>query len=311
MGLVTIAADDVDAAVAELTAEIAKGSPQGLAASKSADDGADLGCIRPPRRGSDQAVRRAFRLRRGPRGNAGLPAEAPPKARATRSPGARRVDERAYNREYVDTSRACDEPQQQCLLDRSEEHRSSASVSSNERRARHGGPLKNFERERSVQPAPERRRAPVSTSAPHAREASTRDWARGAHRCSSPPARRLGIDAGDAAGKARRPQSHVGYTGVHWAQGDLLSGEGIDAALDGIDTVIHCATQGTRGKDVVSADNLIAAARRAKTANIIYVSIVGIDRIPMPYYKAKLRVEEALTASASATRSSGSRSSTT
>ena len=97
--------------------------------------------------------------------------------------------------------------------------------------------------------------------------------------------------------RALSRRSHVGYTGVHWAQGDLLSGEGIDAALDGIDTVIHCATQGTRGKDVVSANNLISAARRAGTANIIYVSIVGIDRIPMPYYKAKLRVEEALTAS--------------
>lgn len=91
---------------------------------------------------------------------------------------------------------------------------------------------------------------------------------------------------------SRKPR--VGYTGVHWAQGDLLSGEGIESALDGIDTVIHCATQGTRAKDVVSATNLISAARSAKTANIIYVSIVGIDRIPMSYYKAKLRVEEAL-----------------
>ncbi len=35
MGLVTMAADDVDVAVAELTVEIAKGSPQGLAASKA------------------------------------------------------------------------------------------------------------------------------------------------------------------------------------------------------------------------------------------------------------------------------------
>ena len=96
--------------------------------------------------------------------------------------------------------------------------------------------------------------------------------------------------------RALSRKSHVGYTGVHWAKADLLSGEGIDAALDGIDTVIHCATQGTR-KDVVSAGNLIAAARRAGTANIIYVSIVGINRIPLPYYKAKLRVEEALSAS--------------
>jgi uncharacterized protein YbjT (DUF2867 family) len=94
---------------------------------------------------------------------------------------------------------------------------------------------------------------------------------------------------------SRKPR--VGYTGVHWAQGDLLSGEGIDAALDGIDTVIHCATQGTRNKDVVSATNLISAARRAGTENIIYVSIVGIDRIALSYYKTKLRVEEALSAS--------------
>lgn len=35
MGLVTVAADDVSAAVSGLTAEIAKGSPQGLAASKA------------------------------------------------------------------------------------------------------------------------------------------------------------------------------------------------------------------------------------------------------------------------------------
>ena len=103
-------------------------------------------------------------------------------------------------------------------------------------------------------------------------------------------------EAGHAV-RALSRKSHVGYTGVHWAQADLLSGEGIDAALEGIDTVIHCATQGTRDKDVASAANLISAARRAKTANIIYVSIAGIDRIPLPYYKTKLRVEEALIAS--------------
>jgi uncharacterized protein YbjT (DUF2867 family) len=94
---------------------------------------------------------------------------------------------------------------------------------------------------------------------------------------------------------SRKP--HVGYTGVHWAQGDLLRGDGIDAALDGIEVVVHCATQGLRGKDVESATNLISAARRAGVGNIIYVSIVGIDRIPMGYYKAKLRVEETLAAS--------------
>lgn len=110
---------------------------------------------------------------------------------------------------------------------------------------------------------------------------------------------RVVCEATDAGHKVRAlsRKPHVGYTGVHWAQGDLLSGEGIDDALEGIDTVIHCATQGTRDKDVASANNLFSAARRARTNNIIYVSIVGIDRIPLPYYKTKLRVEEALEAS--------------
>ncbi len=77
MGLVTIATDDVDATVAALTAEIAKGSPQGLAASKALTTGADFECIRSARRGSDQAICGTFRVRRGPRGHALLPAEAP------------------------------------------------------------------------------------------------------------------------------------------------------------------------------------------------------------------------------------------
>ncbi len=110
---------------------------------------------------------------------------------------------------------------------------------------------------------------------------------------------RLVGEATEAGHKVRAlsRRDHVGYTGVHWAQGDLLSGAGIESAVDGIDTIIHCATQGTRGKDVVSANNLISSARRTGVDNIIYVSIVGIDRIPMGYYKSKLRVEEALTAS--------------
>ena len=97
--------------------------------------------------------------------------------------------------------------------------------------------------------------------------------------------------------RALSRRGHVGYTGVHWYQGDLLTAAGIDAALEGVDVVVHCATQGTRGKDVVSANNLIAAARRTGVSNIVYISIVGIDRIPMSYYKAKLRVEERLAAS--------------
>jgi uncharacterized protein YbjT (DUF2867 family) len=108
------------------------------------------------------------------------------------------------------------------------------------------------------------------------------------------------VGAATAAGnnvRAMSRRSHVGYTGVHWAQGDLLANAGVDAAVDGMDVIVHCATQFTRDKDVTSTQHLIAAARRAGVAHIIYVSIVGIDRIPLPYYKTKLRVEQALQAS--------------
>ena len=108
------------------------------------------------------------------------------------------------------------------------------------------------------------------------------------------------VGAATAAGhnvRAMSRRSHVGYTGVHWAQGDLLANTGVDAAVEGIDAIVHCATQGTGGKDVTSTENLITAARKAGVAHIIYVSIVGIDQIPMGYYKTKLRVEHALESS--------------
>src|SRR5258708_23880421 len=108
------------------------------------------------------------------------------------------------------------------------------------------------------------------------------------------------VGAATAAGhhvRAMSRRSHVGYTGVHWAQSDLLANIGVDAAVEGIDVIVHCATQGTGDKDVTSTENLITAARRAGVAHIIYVSIVGVDQIPMGYYKTKLRVEQALEAS--------------
>jgi uncharacterized protein YbjT (DUF2867 family) len=78
---------------------------------------------------------------------------------------------------------------------------------------------------------------------------------------------------------------------VRWHRGDLLAGTGIDAAVDNVDTIVHCATQATRDKDVTSMQNLIDAVRRGGVGHLIHVSIVGIDRIPLPYYKTKLRVE--------------------
>ena len=70
--------------------------------------------------------------------------------------------------------------------------------------------------------------------------------------------------------------------------GDLVTGRGLAPAMSDVDTVIHCATtQGSR--DLAATGNLIAAA--AGNVHLVYISIVGVDRIPLGYYRTKLAVE--------------------
>ncbi|MEU5683386.1 nucleoside-diphosphate sugar epimerase [Streptomyces venezuelae] len=71
---------------------------------------------------------------------------------------------------------------------------------------------------------------------------------------------------------------------------DLREGTGLDAAVTGVDVIVHCASS-VRGGDERAARNLIAAAEKAGVAHLVYISIVGIDRVPMGYYKTKLAVE--------------------
>jgi uncharacterized protein YbjT (DUF2867 family) len=72
--------------------------------------------------------------------------------------------------------------------------------------------------------------------------------------------------------------------------GDLRSGRGIEPAVAGTGVIVHCATGLGRG-DVDAARHLIDAALRAARPHLVYISIVGVDRIPIGYYKAKLEVE--------------------
>jgi uncharacterized protein YbjT (DUF2867 family) len=86
---------------------------------------------------------------------------------------------------------------------------------------------------------------------------------------------------------SRRPQLS-GSPEVEWTIGDLRKGEGIDEALQGIDTVIHCAS---RFSDATSARHLLRGATNAERPFIVYISIVGVDRVPLRYYRSKLEVE--------------------
>jgi len=72
---------------------------------------------------------------------------------------------------------------------------------------------------------------------------------------------------------------HEGGDGIEFVTGDLATGEGIEPAVDGAGTIVHCAG-GSKG-DEDKARNLVRAASRAGAAHVVYISVVGADRIPI------------------------------
>jgi uncharacterized protein YbjT (DUF2867 family) len=77
-------------------------------------------------------------------------------------------------------------------------------------------------------------------------------------------------------------------TGPGLRTGDLTTGDGISAAVDGVDMIVHLAT-GLGRRDVQQTRNLLDAA--PATTHVVYMSIAGIDRIPLSYYRYKLEAE--------------------
>jgi uncharacterized protein YbjT (DUF2867 family) len=88
-------------------------------------------------------------------------------------------------------------------------------------------------------------------------------------------------------------------SGVEWARADLASGEGLSAAVEGAEAIIHSASDPRRTKavDVAGTRRLVEAARAAGVAHLVYISIVGIDDIPYSYYRRKREAEEIIAAS--------------
>jgi uncharacterized protein YbjT (DUF2867 family) len=72
--------------------------------------------------------------------------------------------------------------------------------------------------------------------------------------------------------------------------GDLTTGTGLAEAFAGADTVLHLATS-AGSKDTGQTRNAIEAARHAGVSHFAYISIVGVDVVPYPYYRSKLASE--------------------
>ena len=104
-------------------------------------------------------------------------------------------------------------------------------------------------------------------------------------------------DAGRDVRVLSRRSPEVGE-GIELVAGDLATGEGIEAAVKGTEIIAHLA--GSSKDDEVKARHLVRAASEAGARHLVYISVVGADRIPIVsgvdramfgYYGSKLAAE--------------------
>lgn len=88
---------------------------------------------------------------------------------------------------------------------------------------------------------------------------------------------------------SRNPQ---GKDNIDAVRCDLATGEGITDTVADMQVIVHAASSPFKNSQAVDVDGtrrLLNAATQVE--HFIFVSIVGIDRIPFPYYKKKLAAE--------------------
>lgn len=78
--------------------------------------------------------------------------------------------------------------------------------------------------------------------------------------------------------------------GVEFMIGDLASGAGVDAAVADVGVIVHCASA-NKGDADTTRTLVRAAAARPDPPHLVYISIVGTDRVPFGYTRTKLECE--------------------
>ena len=86
----------------------------------------------------------------------------------------------------------------------------------------------------------------------------------------------------------RQPAATV--PGADMVTGDLLAGTGLANAVEGVTAIVHCASA-QKGDATATANLLRAALAGGQTPHVVYISIVGIDRVALGYYKSKVECE--------------------
>jgi uncharacterized protein YbjT (DUF2867 family) len=80
--------------------------------------------------------------------------------------------------------------------------------------------------------------------------------------------------------------------GIEYVAADLLQGDGLDAALEAVEVVVHLAG-GPKGDDV-GTRNLVRAAERTGVRHLVHISVTAVDQLPLTYFKSKLGAEQAV-----------------
>lgn len=105
-----------------------------------------------------------------------------------------------------------------------------------------------------------------------------------------PLVHRLLDDGHDVRSLSRRPHTGTELPRPRSYAVDLRDGTGLPEALAGVDAIVHCASA-PAGGDMEAAGRLVQAAKAAGVPHLVYISIVGVDRVPLGYYRTKLAVE--------------------
>jgi len=93
-------------------------------------------------------------------------------------------------------------------------------------------------------------------------------------------------------GMSRRASPGEDWPGAEWKQADLETGEGMAEAVQGMDVVVHLAAKANWQVDFEGTRRLLAAAREAQVSHMVFISVVGIDKVPWAGGKAKLASED-------------------
>jgi uncharacterized protein YbjT (DUF2867 family) len=92
---------------------------------------------------------------------------------------------------------------------------------------------------------------------------------------------------------SRRERCSDDPAGVRWVTGDLVTGERVADAVADVEAIVHCATDYRHPRnDVHATRRLMDTALLGGSPHLIYVSIVGVDRIPLKMYRYKRGIED-------------------